>query len=115
MYLVAPNSKDERMIKVDNASEGFVYCVSVTGVTGARSGNEVAESVAKFKDRVKKNVTKNPIMIGFGIKSKEDAQLIAGDVDGFIVGSALIEVIRTSYPSSNWKEKTIEFVRSLKK
>lgn len=114
IYLVAPNSKDKRMQLVDSKSNGFVYCVSVTGVTGARSGEEVAQSVARFKDRVKTHVTKNPIMIGFGIKSHEDAQTIAGDVDGFIVGSALIETIRTYYPQSNWKEKTVEFVHSLK-
>jgi len=114
IYLVAPNSKDDRMRRVDSLSTGFVYCVSVTGVTGARAGNEVANSVAKFKDRVKANVTKNPIMIGFGIKSASDAKEIAGDVDGFIVGSALIEVIRQSFPSTDWKEKTIDFVKSLK-
>ena len=114
IYLVAPNSKDARMKIVDEHSSGFVYCVSVTGVTGARSGEEVAQSVDKFKSRVKEHVTKNPIMIGFGIKSYEDARLIAGDVDGFIVGSALIETIRTHYPNSNWKDKTVEFVKKLK-
>lgn len=114
IFLVAPNSKDERMRRVDDESKGFVYCVSVTGVTGARSGDEVAQSVARFKDRVKANVTKNPIMIGFGIKSHDDAQKIAGDVDGFIVGSALIETIRSHYPNPDWKEKTLEFVRALK-
>ncbi|TNE70944.1 tryptophan synthase subunit alpha [bacterium] len=114
IYLVAPNSKDERMKLVDTESSGFVYCVSVTGVTGARSGEEVAKSVSKFKDRVKASIQKNPIMIGFGIKSHDDAKQIAGDVDGFIVGSALIETIRSNYPNSDWKEKTLAFVKALK-
>lgn len=114
IFLVAPNSTDERMRKVDSASSGFVYCVSVTGVTGARSGEEVAKSVERFKARVKQNVTKNPIMIGFGIKSNEDARNIASDVNGFIVGSALIDTIRTNYPNSDWKEKTLKFVSDLK-
>lgn len=113
IYLVAPNSKDERMKLIDSESSGFVYCVSVTGVTGARSGEEVAQSVGKFKSRVKQYVTKNPIMIGFGIKSNKDAKQIAGDVDGFIVGSALIETIRANFPNPNWKEKTMDFVKAL--
>lgn len=114
IYLVAPNSKDDRMKLVDEKSSGFVYCVSVTGVTGSRSGEEVAVSVARFKDRVMQNVVKNPVMIGFGIKSYEDAKKIAGDVDGFIVGSALIETIREHYPNKDWMDKTLNFVKRLK-
>jgi len=98
IYLVAPNTSDERMRKIDEQSQGFVYCVSVTGVTGAREGDEVAKSVQRFIDRVKQNVTRNPKMVGFGIKSHEDAQRIAADMDGFIVGSALIDTIREHYP-----------------
>lgn len=114
IYLVAPNTSDERMQKIDAHSQGFVYCVSVTGVTGARDGEEVAQSVQRFIDRVKKNVTRNPKMVGFGIKSHEDAQRIAAEMDGFIVGSALIDTIREHYPDEGWKDKVFAFVRSLK-
>ncbi len=114
IYLVAPNSSDQRMQKIDKASDGFVYCVSVTGVTGAREGDEVAQSVARFINRVKQNVVKNPKMVGFGIKTHEDAQRIAADMDGFIVGSALIDTIREHYPENGWKEKVFDFVRTLK-
>lgn len=114
IYLVAPNSSDQRMQKIDDASDGFVYCVSVTGVTGAREGDEVAQSVARFINRVKQNVVKNPKMVGFGIKTHEDAQRIAADMDGFIVGSALIDTIREHYPENDWKEKVFDFVRTLK-
>ena len=114
IYLVAPNTSDERMRIIDSRSQGFVYCVSVTGVTGAREGGEVAKSVQKFIDRVKENVTKNPRMVGFGIKSHEDAQRIAADMDGFIVGSALIDTIREYYPEEGWKDEVFAFVRSLK-
>ncbi|GAA5520892.1 tryptophan synthase subunit alpha [Aliifodinibius salicampi] len=114
IYLVAPNSSDQRMQKIDEASDGFVYCVSVTGVTGAREGDEVAQSVARFINRVKQNVVKNPKMVGFGIKTHEDAQRIATDMDGFIVGSALIDTIREHYPENDWKEKVFDFVRTLK-
>jgi len=114
IYLVAPNTSDERMRKIDKASQGFVYCVSVTGVTGAREGDEVAQSVHRFIERVKANVTRNPKMVGFGIKSHEDAQRIAADMDGFIVGSALIDTIREHYPEQGWKDEVFAFVRDLK-
>ncbi|MDZ7680619.1 MAG: tryptophan synthase subunit alpha [Fodinibius sp.] len=114
IYLVAPNTSDERMQKIDAQSQGFVYCVSVTGVTGAREGDEVAKSVQRFIDRVKANVTRNPKMVGFGIKSHKDAQRIAAEMDGFIVGSALIDTIREHYPEEGWKDEVFAFVRKLK-
>jgi len=114
VYLVAPNSSDERMKQVDELSEGFVYCVSVTGVTGVRDGNELATSVERFIDRVNRNVTQNPKMIGFGIRTHEDALRITKRADGFIVGSALIDAIRRNYPHQDWKEETFRFVKQLK-
>ena len=114
IYLVAPNTSDERMQKIDEASQGFVYCVSVTGVTGAREGDEVAQSVQRFIRRVDENITQNPKMVGFGIKSHEDAQRVAADMDGFIVGSALINTIKEYYPQEGWKDEVFAFVESLK-
>lgn len=114
IFLVAPNSSDKRMKLVDQHSSGFVYCVSVTGVTGARQGDEVAQSVQKFIHRVNQHVTLNPKLVGFGIKSHEDAKVISEQVDGFIVGSALIDTIRKFYPEKGWKENVSSFVYELK-
>lgn len=114
IYLVAPNTSDDRMKQADENSEGFVYCVSVTGVTGARDGKEVSDSVNQFIERVRTHVTKNPVMVGFGIKSHEDALNIASIADGFIVGSALIDTIKKEYPEEGWKESLFSFVHSLK-
>ncbi|MEX0646510.1 MAG: tryptophan synthase subunit alpha [Balneolaceae bacterium] len=114
VYLVAPNSSDERMRLIDGHSSGFVYCVSVTGVTGARQGDEVAASVKRFIHRVVSNVQKNPKLVGFGIKNHKDAMAISNEVDGFIVGSALIDTIRSSYPKDGWKENVFSFVKELK-
>ena len=112
--LIAPNTTDERMQLADQRSSGFVYCVSVTGVTGARDGEEVQKSVDQFIERSKQNITNNPIMVGFGIKSHEDACTISKNVDGFIVGSALIENIKKHYPNPNWKSEIFDFVHILK-
>lgn len=114
IYLVAPNTTDERMRLIDSKSEGFVYCVSVTGVTGARDGGQLADSVSKFIDRVKSNITRNPVLVGFGIRSHEDAVKVSSGLNGFVVGSALIDTIRASYPSDNWEEKACDFVHSIK-
>lgn len=114
IYLVAPNTSDDRMRMIDEKSEGFVYCVSVTGVTGVRDGGKVAASVSGFIDRVKKNVTRNPVLVGFGIKSHDDAVLISRDLDGFVVGSALIEKIRSNHPNSDWLQQVGRFVAEIK-
>jgi tryptophan synthase alpha chain len=114
IYLVAPNTSDKRMKQIDQASNGFVYCVSVTGVTGARDGDEIARSVERFINRVNRNVTRNPKLIGFGIRTHQDAVRISEKSDGFIVGSALIDTIRTHYPETHWKEKAFQFVKNLK-
>jgi tryptophan synthase alpha chain len=114
IHLVAPNTSDERMRLVDSLSNGFVYCVSVTGVTGARDGKQVSDSVNTFIDRVKLNVTRNPVLVGFGIKSRQDAERISAKVDGFIVGSALIQAIASNYPNSDWKDEVYKFVESLR-
>jgi tryptophan synthase alpha chain len=114
IYLVAPNTTNERMKLIDGESSGFVYCVSVTGVTGARDGGQVAASVSKFIDRVNANVTKNPVLVGFGIKSHDDAALISQKTDGFVVGSALINHIDANYPNSEWLREAGSFVRDIK-
>ena len=114
IYLVAPNTSDARMKLIDSKSQGFVYCVSVTGVTGARDGDQVATSVQRFIDRVKQNVVQNPVLVGFGIKSHEDAKRISAGLNGFVVGSALIDTIRKHYPNSDWLDQTKAFVRDIK-
>jgi tryptophan synthase alpha chain len=112
--LIAPNTTNERMQLADQQSSGFVYCVSVTGVTGARDGSEVQKSVDQFIERSKEHITNNPIMVGFGIKSYEDACNISKNVEGFIVGSALIENIKEHFPKPEWKSEIFDFVHRLK-
>lgn len=114
VYLIAPNTPDHRMMEIDRASQGFVYCVSVAGVTGVRDGSDIEASVQQFIHRVKENVKKNPVLIGFGIRNHEDAIKISRNVDGFIVGSALIDYIASIHPDPDWIAKTGQFIRVLK-
>lgn len=114
IFLIAPNTTDERMQLADSLSDGFVYCVSVTGVTGAREAGEVSASVNHFIKRAQTNITRNPLMTGFGINSHESARKASENTHGFIVGSALIEQIRKYYPGENWQAEVLSFVHSLK-
>jgi tryptophan synthase alpha chain len=91
IFLAAPTSSDHRLERIDAASEGFVYCVSVTGVTGQRNG--LPQDVREYLQRCRKHIVKNPMLVGFGISSGNDAGALAPYADGIIVGSALIKKI----------------------
>jgi tryptophan synthase alpha chain len=86
--LIAPNTDDERVSFIDGRTKGFVYAVSVTGLTGS---NISTDAVNAYLARVRPLVTKNPLLVGFGIRTHEDAMQLSAQTDGFIVGSALIK------------------------
>jgi tryptophan synthase alpha chain len=94
IFLAAPTTSDDRLRMLDAASTGFLYGVSVTGVTGARDG--VSTQVSDFLLRARATVTKNPLLIGFGISTPEDAVRIASHADGVIIGSALIKSLAST-------------------
>ena len=98
VYLLAPTSTEERIRLVVERSSGFVYLVSVNGVTGARSA--LPTDLAQFVYRVKK-YTEKPLAVGFGISTAEQAGQVSRLVDGIIVGSALInEIEKGDAPAS---------------
>lgn len=86
-YLVAPTSTTARLEAAAAASTGFVYAVSVKGVTGARQS--LPPDLPQFVQRVKA-VTTKPVAVGFGIATPEQAQQVAQLADGVIVGSAVV-------------------------
>jgi tryptophan synthase alpha chain len=90
VFLVAPTSTDARLELVTAACRGFVYAVSVTGVTGARDAvsSEVAELVRRTKA-----FTDLPVAVGFGVSTPEGAAQIAAHADGVVVGSKLVQTI----------------------
>ena len=91
--LTTPTTDDKRLPAVLTNTSGFVYYVSVTGVTGSAIADfgAVGDAVARFKRH-----TDLPIVVGFGIKTAKDAAAIAARADGAVVGSALVEAVRTS-------------------
>ncbi len=90
IFLLAPTSTEERIKKVARASTGFIYYVSITGITGAKLS--VNESMKNTLNLIK-TLTKKPIAIGFGISNPEDASTVAVLAEGVIVGSAIVRLI----------------------
>ncbi|MEW6034361.1 MAG: tryptophan synthase subunit alpha [Chloroflexota bacterium] len=91
VYLLAPTSTEERVRLVTQRSRGFIYLVSVTGVTGARK--QLPEYLEQFVARVKK-VASQPLCVGFGISSGALARRAARVADGVVVGSRLVQFMR---------------------
>ena len=91
--LATPTTDDKRLPKVLTNTSGFVYYVSVTGVTGtaAPDTSKVTGAVARIKRH-----TKLPVAVGFGVKTAEQARAIAEGADGVVVGSALIDALSKS-------------------
>jgi tryptophan synthase alpha chain len=90
IFLAAPTSTDERLKRIAEASTGFVYAVSRTGVTGARQ--QLAEDARRLVRRLRKR-TKLPIAIGFGISTPEQFAAVGEFADAVVVGSAIVETI----------------------
>jgi tryptophan synthase alpha chain len=108
IYLLAPTSTEERMAVVAERSKGFIYLVSLTGVTGARDSLP-----PELEDFVKRARTKSeqPLCVGFGVSTSEHAKRVASIADGVIVGSRLIQLIEEDATLSSLKS----FILSLRK
>jgi tryptophan synthase alpha chain len=115
IFLVAPTSTDERIRRVAQIASGFVYCVSLTGVTGARA--ELGPSAGDLVARVRQH-TSLPLVVGFGISRPEHIIQVAELADGAIVGSALINLIERLTAEGFTNHETAgavaEYVRVLK-
>lgn len=91
IFLASPTSTSKRIKAIAKHSRGFIYYVSLTGVTGIR--NYLAPHISKDIKRIK-HVTDKPVCVGFGVSNEKQASIISGIADGVIVGSAVIDVIR---------------------
>lgn len=92
VYLVAPTSTPDRLAQAARRTRGFLYLVSLTGVTGARAS--LPPDLRAFVERVRAQARPDlPLALGFGISTPEQAAAVGGLVEGVIVGSALIEAV----------------------
>ena len=112
IFLLAPNSTDERIKKMDACGSGYLYYVSLKGVTGA--GQLDIASVQKKLEQIRRN-TQLPVAVGFGVKDAETAQKIAKVADGVVVGSALISKIEANLDNPDVaKREIIELLKSMR-
>jgi len=111
IFLAAPTSTRKRTKDIIKNSTGFIYYVSLTGVTGARRElpPEVTSNV-----RAIKSMTRKPVAVGFGISSSGQARDIARIADGVIVGSAIVKVIEKNIRKKDLVKKVGNFIRILK-
>jgi tryptophan synthase alpha chain len=111
IFLLAPTSTEERRTFVARQSQGFVYYVSLTGITGAKLHNMA--DVGKNVEKIRK-VTHVPVAVGFGVATPEDAAKVAAIADGVIVGSAIVKQIAAYGQKPEMVKHVAGFVRSLK-
>lgn len=106
--LTTPTTDNKRLTKVAENTSGFVYYVSITGITGAASAaaSDVAPQVARIK-----TATGLPVCVGFGVNTPENAREIGAVADGVVVGSAIVKMIEARKP----KSEILEFVSALSK
>ena len=90
IQLITPATPIDRMVDLCAASKGFIYAVTMTGITGSDSG--LATNLAKYLDQIC-GITDLPVCAGFGVRSAEDVKMIGRHAAGAIIGSALVEVM----------------------
>jgi len=99
IQMVTPVTKPERLKQLCESSQGFVYAVTMTGTTGKNVA--IPAEVMTYLDRVR-SLSKTPVCAGFGIRSREQVELLRGHVDGVVVGSALVEVLERGGNPTEW-------------
>jgi len=108
VFLAAPTSTDARLKRIAEASSGFVYAVSRTGITGARK--DLAEDAEKLVQRLRK-FTKLPIAVGFGISAPEQVAAVGKFAEAAVVGSAIVQTIESN-PGTE-AEAVAKFIKQL--
>jgi tryptophan synthase alpha chain len=103
--LITPTTTKDRLVQVLKKATGFVYYVSITGITGTQAPNvdDVSMNLKKIK-----SITDIPTIIGFGIRSPEQAYSMASISDGIVIGSAVVDLIKSSSEKGENKEVTIK-------
>jgi len=100
VYFLAPTSTPDRIKRVAKVASGFLYCVALVGVTGART--ELSDELPDFLKRVR-DATDVPLVLGFGISQPEHIRRVHGLVDGVIVSSAIADLLEQTSPDQRAK------------
>ncbi|MCY3023969.1 MAG: tryptophan synthase subunit alpha, partial [Planctomycetota bacterium] len=110
IFLIAPTTTPERRELIAQRSRGFIYYVSVAGVTGARTTlpEDLAQNVRDIKQR-----TATPVCVGFGISRPEQAKAVSGVADGVIVGSALVKKVEEAVALKLEGDELVRYVTAL--
>ena len=111
--MLTPTTDEERLKTILNTASGFLYYVTITGITGQNSANieHLKKSILKIKSS-----TKLPIVAGFGIKNRKDVEEISIFSDGVVVGSSIINIIKNNLNDKNNMITEIgKFTKDLKK
>jgi len=109
IFLITPQTSDERIKQIDAISEGFIYMVSSASTTGAKTGIS-SDQEAYFK-RIDNMNLKNPRLVGFGISDRESFIKASNGASGAIIGSAFVKLVGNA---KNLREEIVGFVKSIK-
>jgi len=109
IFLITPQTSDERIKQIDAISEGFIYMVSSASTTGAKTGIS-SDQEAYFK-RIDNMNLKNPRLVGFGISDRESFLKASNGASGAIIGSAFVKLLGNA---KNLSEEIVGFVKSIK-
>ncbi len=107
--LAAPTTSQGRLKEIGEAAQGFLYCISSLGVTGARTS--FANGLDRFLDEAR-SASSVPVLIGFGLSSREQMQQFEGKCDGFIMGSTIVSKIEELGPDLLREDKKREALQS---
>ena len=111
VFLLAPTSPAARIRLVAEAASGFIYCVSRTGVTGAR--RDVPVELQNMVSAIRA-VTDKPVAVGFGVSTAEHVRQVCQSADGAVVGSAIVDIVARDGASKGLASTVGEFARELK-
>lgn len=109
IFLITPQTSEDRIRKIDEISDGFIYMVSSASVTGATSG--ISQEMESYFNRVNAMNLRNPRLIGFGIKDKQSFQTASKYASGAIIGSQFVRLIGST---KDLNSEIVSFVHSLK-
>ena len=107
IFLAAPTSGDDRLKKAASASRGFIYFVSITGITGAKL--ELSGGISHLISRLGEFSGGKPVAVGFGVSTPEEAGAVAAIADGVIIGSAIVKKAAQSAP-----EELADYLKKLR-